>query len=48
MTESSVPQKPSRLVQLWPLTFISLGIVISFLWAVFLAWLVLSALADFI
>lgn len=44
MAESSMPHKRSRLVQVWPLTFISLGIVISFLWAAFLGWLILGEL----
>lgn len=46
MGESSIPHKRDGIVQLWPLTFISLGIVISFLWATFLAWMILTALFD--
>jgi hypothetical protein len=48
MSESSIFHKRSRLIQLWPVTFISIGIVISFLWAAFLAWLILTALSDLI
>lgn len=48
MSEFSVPRKQSSLVQFWQLAGISLGIAISFLWAVFLAWLILSALAGLI
>jgi hypothetical protein len=48
MSESSVSYKRMRFVQLWPLMFISIGIVISFLWAGFLAWLILAALFDLI
>lgn len=48
MSESSVSCKRSWLAQFWQLAAISVGIATSFLWAVFLVWLILSALSGLI
>lgn len=48
MSESSVPLRPRWLAQLWPLTMISLGVVLSLGWAAFLAWLLVCAFGGLI
>ena len=49
MSESFAPlRQRRRLVQLWPLTMISLGVVLSLGWAGFLAWLLVRAFGGLI
>jgi hypothetical protein len=48
MSELSIPLKRSRLAQLAPLAIISIGIILSFAWTAFLAWLVVCACAGLI
>jgi hypothetical protein len=48
MSDSSVPHKHGRLIQFWQLAGIALGIAISFFWAAFLVWLILSAFSGLI
>ena len=43
MSESSVPRRRRQLAQLWPLTMMSLRVVLSFGGAAVLIWLLLSA-----
>jgi hypothetical protein len=47
MRASSVPLRLRRLARLWPMTSTSLGIVLSFGWAVVLIWLLVCALGSF-
>jgi hypothetical protein len=44
MSQSSMTLGRRSLAQLWPMTMISFGIVLSFAWATLLAWLLVCAL----
>jgi hypothetical protein len=46
MTETSMPLRRHRFAQLWPPMIISLGIVLSFGWAVLLIWLLVCTLGG--
>lgn len=48
MSELPLPLKRSRLAQLAPLTMISVGIILSFASAAFLAWLIVCILSGLI
>jgi hypothetical protein len=48
MSESAVSLKRHRLAQLGPLTIISVGIILSFAWTAFLAWLMVCVLSEFL
>lgn len=48
MSASSLHLRWRRLARLWPLTFISVGIIASFVWAALLAWLIVCAIAGLI
>lgn len=39
MSEFSLPMRRRRLAELWPITALCLGIVLSLGWAVVLGWL---------
>jgi hypothetical protein len=39
MSESSLPVRRRRLAELWPITALCLGIVLSLGWVAVLAWL---------
>jgi hypothetical protein len=48
MSESSIPLKRRQLAQLGPLVIISIGIILSFACAAFLAWLIVCAFSGLI
>jgi hypothetical protein len=48
MSESSVFLKRRRLAQLGPLVVVSVGIILSFAWAGFLAWVIVCVVSGLI
>jgi hypothetical protein len=46
MSTFTAPQGWRSLARQWPLTIISLGILLSFVWAAVLIWLVVCALGT--
>ncbi len=48
MSESSLPLGRRQLAQLWPLTMISLGVILSLGWAALLIWLSVFAFGRLI
>lgn len=48
MSELPLSLKRRRFAQLGPLAMISIGIILSFAWAAFLAWLIVCLLSGLV
>jgi hypothetical protein len=43
MSEPSLQFRSRRIAELWPLTILSMGIIVTFVWTAVLAWLMVCA-----